>query len=129
MHERVRPPPSRPGPRGGGGRRGAGEGGPPAAAPPAPPAPPRARRPRRHDGEQLTDRGRRARVLRPVGDGDKRGIASGRQRQTWIPHSVLPVPAHRPDRGSAPDSTRIVHGRQPIVGCPSRTSGFTRKPF
>ena len=44
-----------------------------------------------------------------VGDGDERG-------QTWMPHSVLPVPAHRPERGSAPASTRIVQVRQPIDG-------------
>ncbi len=80
----------------------------------------RFRRPRRHDAKQFTDRGRRARVLRPVGNGDKRGMASGgSQGQTWMPHSVLPVPAHRPDRGSAPASTRIVQVRQPIDGYPS----------
>jgi hypothetical protein len=80
----------------------------------------RFRRPRRHDTKQFTDRGRRARVLRPVRDGDKRGTASGgSQGQTWMPHSVLPVPAHRPDRGSAPASTRIVQVRQPIDGYPS----------
>ena len=37
-------------------------------------------------------------------------------RQAWMPHSVLPVPAHRPLRGSAPGSTRIVQVAQPIDG-------------
>ena len=49
--------------------------------------------------------------------------------QTWMPHSVLPVPAHRPLRGSAPASTRSVQVRQPIDGYPSYTSGFTSTPF
>ena len=83
------------------------------------PAAARVRRPRRDDAEQLTDGGRRPRVLGPVGNGDERGMAGGRQGQTWMPHSVLPVPAHRPDRGSAPASTRIVQVRQPIDGYPS----------
>src|SRR6185437_11670091 len=51
----------------------------------------------------------RARVLRPVRDGDERD-------QTCRPHSVLPVPAQRPERGSAPGSTRSVQVRQPIDG-------------
>ena len=34
----------------------------------------------------------------------------------WIPHSVLDEPAQRPERGSAPGSTRLVQGSQPIDG-------------
>ena len=33
-----------------------------------------------------------------------------------MPHSVLPVPAHRPLRGSSPGATRRVQGQQPIDG-------------
>ena len=36
--------------------------------------------------------------------------------QVLMPHSVLPVPAQRPARGSSPSSTRRVHGAQPIDG-------------
>ena len=43
--------------------------------------------------------------------GGGRGLASW-----WIPHSVLPVPAQRPLRGSSPGATRRVHGQQPIEG-------------
>jgi len=32
------------------------------------------------------------------------------------PHSVLLEPAQRPERGSAPSTTRSVHGQQPIEG-------------
>ena len=35
---------------------------------------------------------------------------------TCSPHSILPVPAHRPLRGSAPGSGLAVHGAQPIDG-------------
>ena len=36
--------------------------------------------------------------------------------QPWRPHSSLPVPAHRPARGSSPAATGLVHGQQPIDG-------------
>ena len=62
-----------------------------------------------HGVGQCGHRRRRARVLRSVRDGDERD-------QTCRPHSVLPVPAHRPERGSAPGSTRSVQVRQPIDG-------------
>ena len=72
-----------------------------------------------HDRQQVSNRGGRARVLAPV-----------RSRHEWRreihrclagchacrPHSVLPVPAHRPLRGSAPGATADVHVRQPIDG-------------
>ena len=41
---------------------------------------------------------------------------AGRTGQRWIPHSVLPVPVHRPLRGSAPGSTRAVQVAQPMDG-------------
>jgi hypothetical protein len=70
----------------------------PAASPARPPSPSALRRwPRR------ADPGCRARP--PPG-----------RAQACMPHSVLPVPAHRPLRGSAPGSTRIVQVEQPIEG-------------
>ena len=62
-----------------------------------------------HGISERGHRRRRARVLRPVRDGDERD-------QTCRPHSVLPVPVHRPERGSAPGSTRSVQVWQPIDG-------------
>jgi hypothetical protein len=50
--------------------------------------------------------------LRP-GLGRPEPAAAG---QRWMPHSVLPVPAHRPLRASAPASTRAVQVAQPIDG-------------
>jgi hypothetical protein len=83
-----------------------------------------ARRPGPDGVQQVVHRGRGAGVLRPVRDRDERRPGPplrrpGRHRrvaQTWRPHSVLPVPAQRPDRGSAPVSTRSVQVRQPIDG-------------
>ena len=88
-----------------------------------------------HPGGKLVNRGRGTRILRPVRDGDERTwplvfvpgfrrYSSGNRGQingatpdqTWMPHSVLPVPAHRPLRGSEPGSTRRVQVRQPIDG-------------
>ena len=43
----------------------------------------------------------------------------------WIPHSVLFQPLQRPERGSSPGATLLVHGWQPIDGYPIATSGFT----
>jgi hypothetical protein len=34
--------------------------------------------------------------------------------QRWRPHSFLDRPTQRPDRGSAPSSTGLVQGQQPI---------------
>jgi hypothetical protein len=45
-----------------------------------------------------------------------RVIERSRDPHEWIPHSVLPVPAQRPLRGSSPGATREVHGQQPIDG-------------
>src|SRR6266581_2356383 len=53
----------------------------------------------------------------PSGRGGSGGAAPpGQHRQAWMPHSVLPVPAQRPLRGSAPGSTRSVQVAQPIDG-------------
>ena len=61
--------------------------------------------------EQLRAEGRRVRHAARVGE---RG--GGRRAHRWIPHSVLPVPAQRPARGSSPGATGLVHGAQPIEG-------------
>ncbi len=34
----------------------------------------------------------------------------------WMPHSVLSQPFQRPERGSSPGATLLVHGEQPIDG-------------
>ena len=61
---------------------------------------------------------RRGRVLRGVRCGGPVGSAAVRvsSGQTWMPHSVLPVPDQRPARGSSPGATRRVQGAQPIEG-------------
>ncbi len=68
-------------------------------------------RPLTRHAEQLGDRGPGAGVTAAMRDRDERGMG-----QVWIPHSVLPVPVHRPLRGSAPASTFIVQVLQPIDG-------------
>lgn len=35
---------------------------------------------------------------------------------SWMPHSVLSQPRHRPERGSSPGATVVVQGTQPIDG-------------
>jgi hypothetical protein len=42
---------------------------------------------------------------------------------TWMPHSIFARPRQRPARASSPVQTPLVHGRQPIEGKPSATSG------
>ncbi len=71
-------------------------------------------RPLARHAEQLGDRGPGPGVTAAVRDRDERGVG-----QVWIPHSVLPVPVHRPLRGSAPASTFIVQVAHPIDGYPS----------
>jgi hypothetical protein len=63
-----------------------------------------------YQAQQFADGRRGARVPRSVRDSDQRW------NYTCSPHSVLPVPAQRPLRGSEPDSTRLVQVRQPIDG-------------
>lgn len=46
----------------------------------------------------------------------QRRSGRGQTRSVWRPHSVLSVPAHRPDRGSAPAATGKVQGRHPTEG-------------
>ena len=46
--------------------------------------------------------------------GDVAGAAPA--RQTCRPHSVLVLPAQRPERGSSPGATRRVQGAQPMDG-------------
>ena len=48
--------------------------------------------------------------------------------QLCRPHSVLPVPAQRPLRGSAPGLTGIVQVAQPIEGDQSPASGLSSTP-
>ena len=80
-----------------------------------------------HRGK-LRDRGGGTRIRAAVRDGYKDllrggtggspppGGQQGPPVYAWMPHSVLPVPAHRPLRGSAPGSTRSVQVAQPIDG-------------
>ena len=62
-------------------------------------------------GHDLADTAGGARVAAAVCDGDQGGRA-----HEWIPHSVLPLPAHRPLRGSSPGATLRVQGQHPIDG-------------
>ena len=70
-------------------------------------------RPSPREAEQFGDRGTSPGVPAAVGDRDER------RGQVWMPHSVLPVPVHRPLRGSAPASTFLVQVAQPMDGYPS----------
>ena len=63
--------------------------------------------------EQFRDRRPGPRVPAAVRDRDQR------RGQVWMPHSVLPVPVHRPLRGSAPGATFIVQVEHPMEGYPS----------
>ena len=74
---------------------------------------PARRRPVPGQPEQRGDRCPGSRVPAAVRDGNQ-----GRRRcqAVWIPHSVLPVPVHRPLRGSAPGATGSVQVAQPIDG-------------
>ena len=63
--------------------------------------------------EQFRDGRPGPRVPAAVRDRDQR------RGQVWMPHSVLPVPVHRPLRGSAPGATFIVQVAQPMEGYPS----------
>ena len=63
--------------------------------------------------EQVRDGRPGPRVLAAVRDRDQGG------GQVWMPHSVLPVPVHRPLRGSAPGATFIVQVEHPMDGYPS----------
>ena len=47
---------------------------------------------------------------RPLGAGDAAGLVG----QPCRPHSVLPLPAQRPERGSSGSVGSVVHGMQPI---------------
>ena len=49
---------------------------------------------------------------------DGRAIRSGdvAGQAMWRPHSDLSRPCHRPDRGSSPGATLLVHGMHPIDG-------------
>ncbi len=79
------------------------------------PGQPARRRPVPGQPEQRGDRCPGPRVTAAVRDGDH-----GRRCQAvWMPHSVLPVPVHRPLRGSAPGATGSVQVAQPIDGYPS----------
>ena len=72
-----------------------------------------------HQVRQFRDRRRGPGVGAAVRGGDQRrrpGPARPGTAQVWIPHSVLPVPAQRPLRASAPASTRAVQVAQPIDG-------------
>ncbi len=74
--------------------------------------------------EQFRDGRPGPRVPAAVRDRDQR-----RGQEVWMPHSVLPVPVHRPLRGSDPGATFIVQVAHPMEGYPSYTSGFTSTPF
>jgi hypothetical protein len=73
--------------------------------------------------EEVADRGAGPGIPAAVGDCDEWGS------QVWMPHSVLPVPIHRPLRGSAPGATFLVQVAQPMDGYPSYTSGLTSTPL
>jgi hypothetical protein len=73
--------------------------------------------------EEFADCGAGPGIPAAVGDCDERGS------QVWMPHSVLPVPIHRPLRGSAPGATFLVQVAQPMDGYPSYTSGLTSTPL
>ncbi len=70
-------------------------------------------------------RGRRGRCASAVSRCGSGELARRSAGHWWMPHSVLPVPAHRPERGSAPASTRAVHGAQPIDGYSCERRRFT----
>ncbi len=65
-------------------------------------------------GQQRGDGRPGPRVPAAVRDRDQR-----RGQEVWMPHSVLPVPVHRPLRGSAPGATFIVQVEHPMDGYPS----------
>ena len=47
---------------------------------------------------------------------DARRGGRGLGRHAMIPHSVLSVPAQRPERASSPAATLRVHGSHPMLG-------------
>jgi len=65
--------------------------------------------------EQFLDNARRPRLPAPVRHPDQRR-ERGSSRYSCRPHSVFPVPAQRPLRGSAPGAICRVQVAQPMDG-------------
>lgn len=54
---------------------------------------------------------------------------SAERPQRCSPHSVFPVPLHRPDRGCAPRLTGVVVGAHPIDVYPASVNGCRSSPI